>query len=90
MPADVHANAGELLRISELRCTNESFRELKSQLQQPRRARLRQTQINDFGCYSTLLLDIHHDVAWFYVPVNKFMFVDGSQTGGHLRRDFQR
>ena len=36
------------------------------------------------------LLDIHHDVAWFDVPVNELLFVDRSQTGSDLGRDFQR
>jgi len=32
--------------------------------------------------YSAPLLDTHHDVAWFDVPVDEFLFVDRSQTGG--------
>ena len=51
---------------------------------------LRQPKVNDFGCYSASLLDIHHDVAWFDVPVNELLLVHRSQTGGDLRRDFER
>jgi hypothetical protein len=51
---------------------------------------LRQPKVNDFGSYSASLLDIHHDVAWFDVPVDELLFVHCSQTGSDLRRDFQR
>jgi hypothetical protein len=42
------------------------------------------------GFEGALLLDIHHDVAWFDVSVNELLLVDRSQTGGDLRRDFER
>jgi hypothetical protein len=51
---------------------------------------LRQPKVNDFGCHSTALLDTDHDVAWFDVPVNELLLVHRTQTGGDLRRDFQR
>jgi hypothetical protein len=34
------------------------------------RRELRQPKVNDFDCYDVPLLDTHHDVAWFDVPVN--------------------
>jgi hypothetical protein len=36
------------------------------------------------------LLDTHHDITWFDVPVNEFLLVHGSQTSSDLRRDFER
>ena len=51
---------------------------------------LGQPKVNDFGCYIASLLETHHDVAWFDVPVNQLLLVDCSQTGSDLRRDFER
>src|ERR1700738_2359065 len=39
---------------------------------------------------TVLLLDTHHDVAGFDVPVTELLLVDRSQTGGDLSRDFER
>ena len=36
------------------------------------------------------MLQAHHDVAWFDVPMNELLLVHRSQTGGDLSRDFQR
>jgi hypothetical protein len=53
-------------------------------------AGFRQPKVNDFGSYIAPLLDIHHDVAWFDVPMNQLLFVDGSQTDCGLCHDFER
>jgi hypothetical protein len=49
---------------------------------------LRQPKVNDFDCYDVPLLDTHHDVAWFDVPVNELLLVHRSQTRGALFRNF--
>jgi hypothetical protein len=36
------------------------------------------------------LVQAYHDVAWFDIPVNEFLFVHRRQTGSDLGRDFQR
>ena len=43
-----------------------------------------------FAVTAAFLLQTHHDVAWFDVPVDEVLFVHRGQTGGHLRRNFQR
>jgi hypothetical protein len=68
----------------------QKLRELKSQLQQARRARTLPSKVNDFGCYSAPLLDAHHDVTRFDVAMNELLLVDRSQPGSGLRRDFER
>ena len=66
-------------------------RVLKSQFQNRLvECRLGQAKVDDFRCHSASLLQTHHDVAWFDVPVNELLFVHRSQTGGDLRRNFQR
>ena len=52
--------------------------------------RLGQTEVDDFRGHSASFLKAHHDVAWFNVPMNELLLVDRSQTGGDLRRNFQR
>ena len=51
---------------------------------------LGQPKVDDLCRHSASLLQAHHDVTRFDVPVNEFLFVDRCQTGGHLRRDFER
>jgi hypothetical protein len=51
---------------------------------------LRQPKVNDFSCYSAPLLDTHHDVTRFDVPMDELLLVHRNQTGSNLRRDFQR
>ena len=43
-----------------------------------------------FAVTLAFLLQAHHDVAWLDIPVDKVLFVNRSQTGGDLCRDFQR
>ena len=52
--------------------------------------RLCQAQVDDFRGHSAFLLEAHHDIARFDVPVNEALLVHRSQTGGDLRRNFQR
>src|SRR4029077_15204517 len=87
---DVHANSGELLRTSKLRCTSKSSGSRNRSFSRRVGCGLGQPKVNDFGCYTAPLLDTHHDVAWFDVSVDELLLVDRSQTGGDLRRDFQR
>ena len=39
--------------------------------------------------HRAFLLEAHHDIAWFDVPVNEALLVHRSQTGGDLRRNVQ-
>jgi hypothetical protein len=43
-----------------------------------------------FAVTAPLLLETHHDVAWFDVPVNELLLVHRSQAVGDLRRNFER
>ena len=52
--------------------------------------RLCQPEVDDFRGHSASLLEVRNDIAWFDVPVNELLLVHGSQTGGDLRRNFQR
>ena len=52
--------------------------------------RLRQTEIDNFCRDTAVILQTHHDVTRFDVPVNEVLFVHRSQPGGHLRCNFQR
>src|ERR1700676_5445446 len=52
--------------------------------------RLGEPEVNDFGCYIAPLVDTHHNVAWFDIPVNEVSLVHRSKTSGCLRHDFQR
>src|SRR5271166_6270980 len=88
--ADVHANAGELLRTSELRCTSKSSGSRNRSFSGRVGCGLCQPKVNDFGCYSAPLLDTHHDVAWFDISVDEVSLVHRSKTGGCLRHNFQR
>ena len=51
--------------------------------------RLRQSKVYNFRGHSGSLLQTHHDVARFDIPVNELPLVNGSQTGGDLRPNFQ-
>jgi hypothetical protein len=51
---------------------------------------LRQAEIDNFCRYTSFLLQPHHDVCWLDISVDKVLFVNCGQSGGHLRRDFQR
>ena len=42
-----------------------------------------------FAVSSAFVLEADHDVAWFDVPMDEFLLVDGSQTGGDLRRNLE-
>src|SRR6516225_8022325 len=50
---------------------------------------LRQTEIDNFCRDYAVILQTHQDVTRLNIAVNEFLFVYGSQTGGHLRRNFQ-
>ena len=42
-----------------------------------------------FAVTRPFFLEVHHDVAWFDVPVNELLLVHRSQTGRDLPRNFQ-
>src|SRR3979490_3382364 len=50
---------------------------------------LRQSKFYNFRGHSASLLQTHHDVARFDIPVNELLLVNGSQTGGDLPPNFQ-
>src|SRR5215469_13125675 len=75
---------------SQTRVSRQMPQVMKSQLQKPIRLGLRQAEIDNFGRYTAFLLQPHHDVCWLDISVDKVLFVNCSQTGSHLRRDFKR
>src|SRR5262249_7785678 len=50
----------------------------------------RQPKVDNFRDQSASVLQAHHDVAWFDVPMDEVLFVHRSQTGRDLRHDFER
>src|SRR5580704_186339 len=86
--ADVHADSCKLLWTGKRWCPGKAPGYRNRGLKTWFMHRLGQTQIDNFGRYGAPLLETHHDVAWFDVPVNKLLLVDRSQTGSGLRRDF--
>src|SRR5271165_4664654 len=88
--ADVHTNSRELLRASKLRCTSKSSWNRNRSFSRRVGCGLRQPKVDDFCGRSASLLQTHHDVGGFDVPVNELLLVDCRQTGSNLCRNFQR
>src|SRR5271166_527129 len=87
---DVHTNARKLLRTRKLGCSDKPSWRRNCSLETRFTDCLRQTQVDNFCRDTALILQTHHDVTRFDVPVNEVLFVHRSQPGGHLRCDFQR
>src|SRR4029077_3213213 len=74
----------------ELRCPGKASGYRNRRLRTRFIDRLCQAQVDDFRGHSAFVLEVHHDIARFDVPVNEALLVHCSQTGGDLRRNFQR
>src|SRR5271165_6705850 len=86
----VQGEPGELFGTSKFWCSDKTSRRRNCGLETRFSDRLRQTQVDNFCRDTALILQTHHDVTRFDVPVNEVLFVHRSQPGGHLRCDFQR
>src|SRR5271165_5560606 len=83
--ADVCTDSRELLWTGKFRCTSKASRHGDSGLRAWFIDQLGQPKVNDFSCYRPSLLQAYHDIAWFDIPMNELLLVDGTQTGSHLR-----
>src|ERR1700686_4820199 len=87
---DVYTHSCELLGTGKLWCPDKARGYRNRGLRTWFIDRLCKAEVDDFRGHSGSLLQTHHDVAWFNVPVNELLFVHRCQTGGDLRRNFQR
>src|SRR5215831_7175587 len=88
--ADVHPNSTKLLRTGKLWCAGKTSRCRNSRLRSSFGRPLGQPKVDYLCRYATSLLHAYHDVAWLDVSMNQLCLVYCSQTGGHLRHNFQR
>src|SRR6516162_5981782 len=86
----VRREPGELFGASKFWCSDKTSWRRNCGLKTWFGDRLRQTEIDNFCRDTAVTLQTHHDITRFDVPVNELLFVYRNQTGGNLRRDFQR
>src|SRR5271166_6478269 len=86
----VQGESGELFGTSKFRCSDKTSWRRNCGLETRFGNRLRQTEIDNFGRDTAAILQTHHDVSRFDVPVNKVLFVNCGQSGSRLRCNFER
>src|SRR6516164_174930 len=86
----VLAEPGELFGTSKLRRSDKTSWRRNCRLKIRFSDRLGQTEIDNFCRDPAVILQTHHYVTRFDVPMNEVLFVHRSQPGGHLRCNFQR
>src|SRR6201984_576613 len=86
--ASVQGEPGELFGTSKFWCSDKTSWRRNGGLETRFSDRLRQTEIDNFCRDTAVILQTHHDVTRFDVPVNEVLFMYRSQTGGHLRGNF--
>src|SRR5262245_7415263 len=95
-PKGVKIRTDVQLRSSELFWTGERGCPCKTSKHRNRRIRRRlgfplcQSQVDNFRVHGAACLQVHHDIAWLDVPVDKALLVHGRQTRGDLSCNFQR
>src|ERR1700751_4585968 len=87
---DVHLHSSELLGAGKIRGPDKAPRHRNGGLRTRFIDCLGQPKVDDLCSHTASLLEAHHDVTRFDVPMNEFLLVDRSQTGGDLCRDFER
>src|SRR5258707_13985143 len=86
----VQGESGELFGTSKFWCSDKTSWRRNCRLETRFSDRLRQTEIDNFCRDTAVILQTHHDVTRFDVPVNEVLFVHCSQPGGHLGGNLQR
>src|ERR1700746_4017369 len=86
----VQGEPGELFGTSKFWRSDKNSRRRNCGLETRFTDSLGQTEIDNFCCDPAVILQTHHDVTRFDVPVNEILFVHRSQPGGNLRRDSER
>src|SRR5580704_14589514 len=87
---DVHPDSCKLLGTGKLWCPCKAPGYRNRGLRTWFIDRLGEAEVDNLRDHRTFLLQAHHDVAWFDVPVNELLLVHRNQTGSDLRRNFQR
>src|ERR1700722_5277110 len=85
----VQSESGELFGTSKFWCSDKTSWRRNCRLETRFSDRLRQTEIDNFCRDTAVILQTHHDVTRFDVPVNEVLFVHRSQPIGHLRCNFE-
>src|SRR5271157_2323169 len=80
--ADVHADSSKLLGTGKLWCPGKAPRCRNRGLRTWFIDGLGKAEVDYFRRHRASVLQAHHDVAWFDVPMNEFLLVHCSQTGG--------
>src|ERR1700724_530153 len=86
---DVYEASPELLGASELWGPGKNSGHRNRSLRKRFAYWLRQPKVDDLCGHSASLFQVHHDVAWFDIPVDEVVFVHRGQTGSDLRHDFE-
>src|SRR5271165_5985121 len=73
--SDIHGHPSELLRTSKLWSSGKNPGRRNRGLRKRLVYRLRQPEIDDFRSDGTSVLQAHHDVAWFDVPMDEVLLV---------------
>src|SRR6516165_8858060 len=85
----VQGEPGELFGTGKFWCSDKTSQCRNGGLKVWFSDRLRKTEIDNFCSDSAVILQTHHYVTWFDVPVNEALFVHRSQPSGHLCCNFQ-
>src|SRR4030095_16593597 len=76
---DVQLRSRELLRTGERRCPRKNPKRGNRRISGRFGFPLGQSKIDYLRSYSAALLQAHHDVAWFDVPVDKALLMHGCE-----------
>src|SRR5262249_2589039 len=87
---DVDLDPSELFGAGKLWCPGKATRGRNRGLRTWLIDSLSQAEVDDFCGHRASFLQVHHDVAWFDIPVNELLLVHRGQAGRDLRCNFHR